>query len=117
VRTARASESLAIHTYNSAVINAVAEVESAISLDEQQRLRYSAVVDQERAARAAFDESKDRYLSGLDTYLSVLTAERAHQQAELAVLQAKRDAIGARVQLYDSLGGAWTHDHTSGLTP
>ncbi|NCG19913.1 MAG: TolC family protein [Rhodobacterales bacterium] len=114
IRTVRASESLAIHTYNSTVINAVAEVESALSLDEQQGIRHQAVLEQERAAKAAFDESKDRYLAGLDSYLSVLTAERAHQSAELAVLQAKRDAVGARIQLHDALGGAWVRDETLG---
>lgn len=104
IRQARATESIAVATYDQAVLNAIAEVDAAIRVDEEQRLRRDAVRTQAQAARAAYDESRHRYLEGLDPYLAVLAAQAAHQAAELALLQARRDAVVARVQLLDALG-------------
>lgn len=104
IRQARAAESMAVHQYNQAVRNAVAEVDGAIRLDEEQRLRLEAVETQAEAARLTYEESVQRYLEGLDPYLNVLTSQAGHQAAELTLLQARRDTVGARIQLHDALG-------------
>jgi outer membrane protein TolC len=64
------------------------------------------------AARLAFQESRARYLAGLATYIQVLTATNAWQQAELTLLQARRDLLGLRIQLHAAIGGAWTRGLT-----
>lgn len=104
IRQARAAESMAVNSYNQALRNAVAEVDGAIRLDVEQRARRDAVQTQSEAARLAYDESVDRYLAGLDTYLSVLASQAANQAAELTLLQARRDAVSARIQLHDAIG-------------
>ena len=100
----RAAESMAVNSYNQAVRNSIAEVDAAIRLDTEQRARRDAVRTQSEAARLAYEESVERYLAGLDTYLSVLAAQAANQAADLALLQARRDAVSARIQLHDALG-------------
>ena len=104
VRQARAAESMAVNSYNQTLRNTVAEVEGAIRMDVEQRARRDAVTSQAQAAQLAYDESVDRYLAGLDTYLSVLAAQAANQAADLSLLQARRDAVSARIQLHDAVG-------------
>jgi len=108
VRQARAARDMATHQYNQTVRDAVADVEGRIAADVERRARLEAVTRQQVAARDAYVESRGRYLEGLDPYVVVLTAQNAHQTAELTRLQAHRDAIGARIQLQGALGGPWT---------
>jgi outer membrane protein TolC len=105
IRQARASENLAVYSHNQSIRDTIAAVDGAILSDEAQRARYAAVVVQEAAAREAFTESRVRYLEGLDSYVTVLASQSAHQVAELSLLQARRDATRARIQLHDALGG------------
>ena len=111
IRQARAGRDIATHSYNQTVLDALADVEGRLVTDDEKRKKLDAVTRQEQAAREAYAESRDRYLEGLDAYVVVLTSQNAQQSAELARLQAHRDAIGARIQLYGALGGPWTqHD-------
>lgn len=108
IRQARAGNDIATHQYNQTVLDALADVEGRLVTDVEKRNRLDAVTNQEKAARDAYAESRDRYLEGLDPYVVVLTSQNAQQSAELGRLQAHRDAIGARIQLHGALGGPWT---------
>lgn len=108
MKAARAGEDLSVYQYNGALLTAVGEVEGALTLEQERRLQLSAATEQSSAANAAYDNARDRYLAGLDSYTTVLTAWNALQQAELSLLLAQRDLLGARVQLHDALAGAWT---------
>ncbi len=116
VRQARGAEHTAIATWNQGWLSALQEVEAAVAADVERRAAHEAAVAQEEAARATFDESRDRYLAGLDSYLTVLQSQAALQNAELNRLQAHRDLLSARIQLHDALGGPWTNDLWSGAS-
>ncbi len=106
-RQAEAAASIARENHRQALLNAQLEVQSALETERQQRARLDAVEQQAEAARLAHEEAVARYLAGLDSYLFVLTALASDQQAELTVLQARRDVIAARIQVYSALGGSW----------
>jgi outer membrane protein, multidrug efflux system len=93
--------------YEQAVINAFAEVESALNdvrmFAQELERRDAIVIDAVQALRL----SKARYDYGYTSYLEVLIQESALFEAELqrsAVLQQK---LNATVLLYKALGGGW----------
>ncbi|MEN0064134.1 MAG: efflux transporter outer membrane subunit [Myxococcota bacterium] len=94
-----------VSTYNTAILNAVRDVETGVVRDIEHSERHEAVRKQVDAARDAYEEAQQRYLQGIDTFLSVLTAQAGLQSAELSLVQAHRDRLAARVQLWTALGG------------
>jgi NodT family efflux transporter outer membrane factor (OMF) lipoprotein len=107
VDRARALVEDAVHAYSQAVLTALGEVEDALVHNAHQQEHLALLESQQAIAKQAFEESEVRYLNGLSTYLEVLTALRALQQSEQAVLQARRQLASHRVQLHRALGGSW----------
>jgi outer membrane protein TolC len=105
IRSATAARDQATHAFNQAVLDAVSDVQNALARDAENQLRKDAINQSLSAARLAYAESRERYLAGVDPFLSVLTAWNSLQQAELNSLQAHRDVLGARLALIVSLGG------------
>jgi NodT family efflux transporter outer membrane factor (OMF) lipoprotein len=99
------AESLA--AYRRTILNAVREVEDAL-VDEQQLRKHLAGLDaQLSAARSALDEARQRYRSGLNDYLPVLTQLVSVQTLERTIINRSADLMVARVDLYRALGGGW----------
>lgn len=114
LRAARAAERLAAHAATKARLDALARTESALTQDTEQVRRLDAVREQAQAASDAFDAARERYASGIGDYLTVLSTLVTSQNADLAALQAQRDALAARIQLHEALGGSWAHDLVGG---
>jgi multidrug efflux system outer membrane protein len=51
--------------------------------------------------------AEERYRAGVSSYLEVLDAERTLFDAELSLVQSRRQYLAAVVQLYKALGGWW----------
>ena len=51
--------------------------------------------------------SRVRYAGGIDPLLNALDAERDLFEAELTLVQTRRNELLAVVQLYRALGGGW----------
>ncbi|MFX8685108.1 TolC family protein, partial [Acinetobacter baumannii] len=49
----------------------------------------------------------NRYRAGYSGYLEQLDAQRGLLNAELGLVGLQTDALSARVQLYQALGGGW----------
>jgi NodT family efflux transporter outer membrane factor (OMF) lipoprotein len=110
VRSARGADYSASEAYRGAVIGALQEVEGAILSDRAAQARLTASIASTDLARASYERSLDQWLEGLSTYLTVFTNLGAWQRAELDLVDARRQSVGARIQLHDALGGAWTRD-------
>ncbi len=52
----------------------------------------------------------ERYTSGLESFLSVLDAERSVYAAEDQLVQSERNAVVSLIAVYKSLGGGWSFD-------
>lgn len=108
VQAATAGERAAMASWEQSFRLAVADVEGSLRTDEQARDALAAQERQLEAATLAFDEARLQYLEGTYPFLNVQSALVARQVAELSVLQARRDRVGARIQLHEAVGGPWT---------
>ncbi len=93
--------------YRRTVLNALQETENAIAAyaaDQERRSSLAGAVVQNRDALAL---SRDRYQSGVATFLDVLDVERNLQQNELGLAQSDSAVSADLVLIYRTLGGGW----------
>lgn len=106
----------AAFAYRKSVLTAFREVEDALAavkrLDEQQAL----ATDQRDALAGGVKLATNRYREGYSPYLEQLDAQRQLLAAELNLTQIHADAITARIQLYQALGGGWSGSAEMGST-
>jgi multidrug efflux system outer membrane protein len=93
--------------YEKGVLQAMAEVEEALTRLHHQDRHMVALEVQLVEARATLDEARARYGQGLLTYLPVLGALKAVQTTERQRLRAHRTHLSYGVQLARALGGGW----------
>jgi NodT family efflux transporter outer membrane factor (OMF) lipoprotein len=101
-------ESLA--AYRRTILNAVREVEDALVDEQKLREHLVGLNAQLGAARSALDEARQRYRSGLNDYLPVLTQLVSVQNLERTIINRTADLLVARVDLFRALGGGWPQD-------
>ena len=94
--------------YERAVQGAFREVADGLEargwLDEQLRAQAARVAAEERR----FQLSELRYRGGVDSYLTVLTAQRDLYAARQQLIQVRLARLVNLVDLYRSLGGGWS---------
>ena len=96
--------------YAETILAGLIEVESALVLERQERLRIQYLEDEFRLANVTLEATRDRYRAGLSDFLPVLTALATRQRSELQLVSARRQLVSYRVQLYRALGGAWPEE-------
>ncbi|HEV2271982.1 MAG TPA: efflux transporter outer membrane subunit [Steroidobacteraceae bacterium] len=104
---AYATQQQLVASYQGAVLNAYADVESALGqvqnfAREEQHLRREVA-----AAREAFQISQLQYRQGVADLLNVLQAQQTLFGARDALAQARLARLQATVHLYVALGGGW----------
>lgn len=96
-----------LNLYNQTMLNALSEVEDALSQETQQR-KYIAHVDNQLAlATQSMEQIKNRYLKGTENYQRVLTALVSMQNLQQTQLKARQTLINYRIELCRSLAGGW----------
>ncbi len=93
--------------YASTVLNALQEVENAraaYDADQDRDARLEATVEQDRDA---LELTRQRYGSGVASFIEVLDAERTLRQNELSRAQSATVVGEDLVSLYRALGGGW----------
>ena len=97
-------------------MTAYAEVETALAADGYYADRVGHLETAVEQARAAERLAEERYLAGLDNYITVLESQRSAVQAEGDLIAARRLRLENRVDLYLALGGGFEQlpapDHT-----
>lgn len=115
-RQARAELSEAVHDYQQAVLEAVQDVEDALTQESHQRRYWESLQQQLALAREVFHRNRDNYENGQVMYLSVLSSLTSLQTLERSELTAKRGLIEDRIDLCRSLAGSWQLDRPSDAT-
>lgn len=107
-RAAQARSEGAAARYEQAVLRAVEELEAALTRygQTQHRLRSLAVAAAQ-SARAA-ELARLRYQEGSAPYLGVLDAQRTLLRAQDAVAEAEMASYTSLAALYKALGGGWS---------
>jgi multidrug efflux system outer membrane protein len=85
------------------VSDALVAIRKRQEFRQQQELLVKALSD-------ASDVAKQRYEGGVSSFLEVLDTERQFFDADIQLVQAKRDESLSVVQLYRALGGGWQSD-------
>ena len=62
------------------------------------------------ANRRALDLATDRYTGGVESFLSVLDAQRSVYAAEDQLVESQRNTAVSLVAVYKSLGGGWSSE-------
>ena len=93
--------------YRQTVLTAFQQVEDSLAaeriLSEQTEKQKQAV----GSAQQFFDLEYDRYQTGIDPYINVLTAQSAFLTAQDQLAQSRQAAAEDLVSLYKALGGGW----------
>jgi NodT family efflux transporter outer membrane factor (OMF) lipoprotein len=102
----------ALLRYKANVLDAVQEVDQAISGYNAEQSRLSSLSLARRAALDAVKLSSERYERGLTDFLNVLDAERQQFELEAQYVISQRMAGVQLVALYKALGGGWERYQT-----
>jgi len=93
--------------YQQTVLTSFQQVEDSLSdlrvLDEEAKTQDAAVA----AANRALEQSTNRYKGGLDTYLTVITAQSAALANERTAVSLLTRRLTSTVLLVKALGGGW----------
>lgn len=93
--------------YRQSVIEAVAEVETALQRAAILVRRSEAQQKAVEAARSTFEKSAKRYEAGLVSFLDVVDAERTLLDAERKANAIRAESLAVSVALIKAIGGRW----------
>jgi multidrug efflux system outer membrane protein len=93
--------------YFAVVLNALREVDDALSALELVGQQVEAIEAQVKAVMEQRTLAESRYQSGVTSFLEVTTAEEAVLPAQLSLENARAARLTALVSLYRALGGGW----------
>ncbi len=106
-RAAKAAYVQAAEQYRSTVLSAFQNVaDSLVALDQDARALQAAAAAND-AAKVTLDLSQRQIKDGYASYLSLLNAEQALQQARINLVQAQAARYTDTAALFQALGGGW----------
>jgi outer membrane protein, multidrug efflux system len=107
VRLQRVKAKEAAVAYAQTVLVALHQVEDALAAYGADQARRASLDTAVTASRNARTLARQRYQSGVASFIDVLDAERTEEQNELALADATTAVSADLVQLYRALGGGW----------
>lgn len=100
--------------YRETVLQAFQNVADVLQALESDAAALKAQAEAERSARDSLDLTQRQFALGAANYLSLLNAERQHQQALLSLVQAQAARFADSAALFQALGGGWwNREHES----
>ena len=94
-----------IHTWSQAILQALQEVETALTQERQQRQLLDNLGSQLQLARQTYERNEQSFLKGQVDYIRVLESLQSLQQLERSVVTAQRTLVARRIDLYRSIAG------------
>lgn len=108
-RAAKAAYLQAAEQYRSTVLTAFQNVADTLTALAQDADGLQAAAIAADAAKVTLDLSRRQSQDGYASYLSLLSAEQAYQQARITLVQAQANRYADTAALYQALGGGWWH--------
>ena len=106
-RAAKAAYVEAAEQYRSTVLTAFQNVADTLHALYQDADTLKADAAAKDAAGVTLELSKKQYQSGYVSYLALLSAEQAYQQAVINLVQAQANRYADTAALFQALGGGW----------
>ncbi|MER8577636.1 efflux transporter outer membrane subunit [Mesorhizobium sp. M1423] len=107
VGSAAAAYKVAVAAYKSGVLDAVAEVETALVRIDSTRRQIGDASVAARNYRAYFKAVDSNWKAGGASLLDREEARRSAQSAEVSLIEIRRDSVRYWIALYKALGGGW----------
>ena len=107
IRLQNAREKEAAIEYARTVLGALHEVENAIAAYRSEQASRASLGAAAESSQNALTLARQRYESGLASFIEVLDAERSLEQNQLSLAQATTAESTDLVELYKALGGGW----------
>jgi multidrug efflux system outer membrane protein len=111
VNKARTRQQLA--NYEKTVLTALQETEDALVEFGKQRQRREFLREAATASAQAAKLARERYQTGVATFLEVLDAERVMLEAESRLAESETLTATSQVAIYKALGGGWENNGVS----
>jgi NodT family efflux transporter outer membrane factor (OMF) lipoprotein len=105
VRRRRAVVRETFHTWSQAILEALQEVETALTQEKQQGQLLANLQDQLRLARQTYERNRNSFMKGQVDYIRVLESLQSLQGLELSVVSARGLLVARRIDLYRSIAG------------
>jgi NodT family efflux transporter outer membrane factor (OMF) lipoprotein len=106
-RSAIAAYDQAAAQYRETVLLAFQNVADVLRALESDAQTVKAQAEAEISARDALKLAQEQFRLGAVDYLSLLVAERQHQQARIGLIQAQATRYADTAALFQALGGGW----------
>jgi NodT family efflux transporter outer membrane factor (OMF) lipoprotein len=106
-RAARAAYVQASEQYRSTVLTAFQNVADTLNALEQDADALKAAAAAKDAAKVTLDLTRQQMQVGYVSYLALLSAEQAYQQALVNLVQAQANRYADTAALFQALGGGW----------
>jgi len=107
VRLQRVRAKEAAVAYAQTVLVALHQVEDALAAYGTDQARRASLETAVTASRNARLLARERYQSGVASFIDVLDAERVEEENEVSLADAQTSVSADLVQLYRALGGGW----------
>jgi NodT family efflux transporter outer membrane factor (OMF) lipoprotein len=108
-RAAKAAYVQAAEQYRSTVLTAFQNVADTLTALEQDAESLKAAAAAADDAQITLDLSQRQWQDGYISYLALLSAEQAYQQARINLVQAQASRYADTAALFQALGGGWWH--------
>lgn len=115
-RAAKVQREIAVTQYEKAIQSAFREVADALAIRGTVDQQVSAQQSLVNAVAETYRLSNSRYDKGIDSYLSVLDAQRSLYAAQQGLVSLRLAKLANQVQLYAVLGGGWQTEQSPGPT-
>jgi outer membrane protein TolC len=96
-----------LHAYGQAVLVSLGEVEDALAQEAQQAAYVGSLRAQLDLSRRSAEQTREQYIKGTADFTRYLTTRLSYQGLQRTLLQARRDLLLLRVDLYRALAGGW----------
>jgi NodT family efflux transporter outer membrane factor (OMF) lipoprotein len=106
-RAARAASVQAEQQYRGTVLTAFQNVADTLNALDQDDDALNAAAAARDAAKVTLDLSHQQWQSGYASYLALLNAEQAYNQAVITLIQAQANRYADTAALFQALGGGW----------
>jgi NodT family efflux transporter outer membrane factor (OMF) lipoprotein len=106
-RAAQAAYTQASEQYRSTVLTAFQNVADTLHALQQDADALQAAAAAKDASSVTLELAKKQYGSGYLSYLALLSAEQAYQQALINLVQAQANRYADTAALFQALGGGW----------
>ncbi|CAB3769951.1 efflux transporter outer membrane subunit [Paraburkholderia humisilvae] len=107
VHEAEASTAASLAQFDSVVLNALRETQSALATYSEDTARWQALQTAAQSAQKSADETHQLYVSGRESFISDLDATRTLTSVDAQVAAARSIVAVDRVNLFLALGGGW----------